>query len=371
MPGHAARGGLPSAGDGCVQACRRAAEPQAAARGTRGVRREAAAGAALSRGDRSARVDAPRGVRRLGYISGAFVDTEEKALQTGLGDYGWVEGENISIERRFHGGRSDTAVELVAGPLNQHHVELLVTAGSLATAAAKATTSTVPIVMLGVTHPVGQGLVTRLARPAGNITGNTYPGAAARLEAARAAQRRGANRFAHRLSVEPAENRACAPALQTITRRRSPLASSSSTCWSPCPRISSKPSSPFGTTARRRCACCPTWRSTSIKRSGSASPPGSGFPAMYQQLPWVPAGGLMVYVANNEDLIRRGGSHVGQDPARCARWRSPDRTAHHLRVLHQPDHGSGPWPTGSPTPSPSRSPSGSTRQPASSLLRAG
>jgi ABC-type uncharacterized transport system substrate-binding protein len=86
-------------------------------------------------------------------------------------DLGYVEGHNVVIEYRDADGRYERlpalAAELVA--LN---VEVIVTAGGTPTAlAAKQTTSTVPIVFSSASDPVTDGLVARLARPAGNITG--------------------------------------------------------------------------------------------------------------------------------------------------------------------------------------------------------
>src|SRR4051812_7785415 len=94
-----------------------------------------------------------------------------EAFQQTLRDLGYVEGRNISIERRYSQGMptrfSDLAAELV-----RLRVDLIVTEGGAATQAAKNATGNIPIVMTIVGDPVGSGLVTSLARPGGNITGS-------------------------------------------------------------------------------------------------------------------------------------------------------------------------------------------------------
>ena len=96
-------------------------------------------------------------------------------FRQGLRDLGYVERENVLIEYRTAGGRSDrltqAALELASLPVN-----VIVTYGSPATRAARQATSTVPIVMLAIGDPVRAGFATNLARPDRNITGNTILG---------------------------------------------------------------------------------------------------------------------------------------------------------------------------------------------------
>jgi putative ABC transport system substrate-binding protein len=86
-----------------------------------------------------------------------------------------VEGGNILIEFRWAERNAsrlpERAQELVRIP-----VHVLVAQGSTAARAARAITSTIPIVMLAVGHAVGAGLVVNLARPDGHITGSTFLG---------------------------------------------------------------------------------------------------------------------------------------------------------------------------------------------------
>src|SRR6516225_8534690 len=89
----------------------------------------------------------------------------------GLNQTGFVEGQNISIERRWAEGDYDR-LPAMAADLVSRKVDLIVTFGGTPPAlAAKSATSTIPIVFTGLAKPVGQGLVASLARPGGNITG--------------------------------------------------------------------------------------------------------------------------------------------------------------------------------------------------------
>jgi len=96
-----------------------------------------------------------------------------KGFRQGLGEQGYVEGQNILIEYRFSEGDNDRLPALAA-ELVALKVQLILASGTPASFAAKQATSTVPIVMGGIAaDPVETGLVTSLARPGGNITGMT------------------------------------------------------------------------------------------------------------------------------------------------------------------------------------------------------
>jgi putative ABC transport system substrate-binding protein len=95
-----------------------------------------------------------------------------EGFRQGLREQGYREGSNIEIEFRFAKGRFDRLPELAA-ELVRLHVKILVTAVTQASLAAKRATGTIPIVMIGVADPVGAKLVASLARPGGNVTGNS------------------------------------------------------------------------------------------------------------------------------------------------------------------------------------------------------
>src|SRR5258706_1221782 len=115
----------------------------------------------------------PTKVPLIGHLAVASHSSEVtrmEALNRGLRQLGYVEGKNIVIEWRFADGKLDRLPSLVA-ELMRLKVEIIVTAGSTPTRAAKTATSTIPIVMTNDNDPVGDGFVTSLARPGGNITG--------------------------------------------------------------------------------------------------------------------------------------------------------------------------------------------------------
>jgi putative ABC transport system substrate-binding protein len=100
------------------------------------------------------------------------VDRLPKAFVQGLRALGYVEGQNLNLERRSAEGRHERFGDIVA-ELVRLKVDVIVTVGDPLTGAAKAVTTTVPIVMATSIDPVGEGLVQSLARPGGNITGLT------------------------------------------------------------------------------------------------------------------------------------------------------------------------------------------------------
>src|SRR5262249_55356874 len=90
----------------------------------------------------------------------------------GLRDLGYVEGQTIVIEYRWAEGEYDRFPDLVAD-LIRLKVDVIVTAGTPGTLAAKQATKTIPIVMAVTGDAVGAGLVVSLAQPGGNVTGLT------------------------------------------------------------------------------------------------------------------------------------------------------------------------------------------------------
>ena len=96
-------------------------------------------------------------------------DLKDRALR----DLGWIEGQNISIDRRIAGDHT-VRLPAMAEELVAPKVEAIVTIGTPAAPAARKATAMIPIVTATIGDPVGAGLVASLARPGGNVTGNTY-----------------------------------------------------------------------------------------------------------------------------------------------------------------------------------------------------
>jgi putative ABC transport system substrate-binding protein len=91
------------------------------------------------------------------------------ALVKRLNELGWIEGRTITIEYRWAEGRNERYAE-IAEEFIRLKVDVIVTQGA-AVAAAKQSTSTIPIVFTVAADPLGSGLVESLARPGGNVTG--------------------------------------------------------------------------------------------------------------------------------------------------------------------------------------------------------
>jgi putative ABC transport system substrate-binding protein len=121
----------------------------------------------------AARAQQPAKIFRIGLLS-PFSPTNtalwHRAFLRGLSDLGWVDGKNIAIEYRYAEGRNDRLPGLIAD-LIQLKVDIIVTAVTNDTLAAKKATSRIPIVMAAAGDPVATGIVASLARPGGNVTG--------------------------------------------------------------------------------------------------------------------------------------------------------------------------------------------------------
>ena len=95
-----------------------------------------------------------------------------RSFRQALRELGYVEGQNIAYEYRYGDGVPER-LATVAAELVRRPVDVIATFGTPPTRAAKEATAKIPIVMVGVGDPVRAGLVASLARPGGNITGNT------------------------------------------------------------------------------------------------------------------------------------------------------------------------------------------------------
>ena len=107
----------------------------------------------------------------LGTSSAGLESELVDAFRQGLRDLGYIEGQNIVIDYRWADGHYDRFPALVADAVRLK-ADVILTAGTPGTLAAKEGTSTIPIVIAGMGDPMGAGVVPSLARPGGNITGS-------------------------------------------------------------------------------------------------------------------------------------------------------------------------------------------------------
>jgi len=115
----------------------------------------------------------PSKVFRIGFLSGnapAAAAASVEAFRQGLRALGYLEGENLVLEGRWAEGHLDRLPTLAA-ELVHLMVDLIAASTTPAVAAAKHATQTIPIVFAGIAEPVGSGLVASVARPGGNLTG--------------------------------------------------------------------------------------------------------------------------------------------------------------------------------------------------------
>ncbi|MFL6835007.1 MAG: ABC transporter substrate-binding protein [Xanthobacteraceae bacterium] len=115
------------------------------------------------------RAQQPARVPRIGIVDDAPM---WHSFRQALRELGYIEGQSVNYEYRYSEGVPDRLAAAV-GELVRRPVDLIAAYGTPPTEAAKAATTTIPIVMIGVGDPVRVGLVASLARPGGNITGNT------------------------------------------------------------------------------------------------------------------------------------------------------------------------------------------------------
>jgi putative ABC transport system substrate-binding protein len=249
-------------------------------------------------------------VWKIAFLGGSLSAAPSfiRAFQEGLRELGYVEGQNIAIERRSTAGAADRLTS-VAAELVRLKVDVLVTLGTPATRAAKQVTQAIPIVMVAVGDPQQTGLVASFARPGGNVTGLTILGpelAAKRLQLLKEVVP-GVSRVAFlwnpgnpgtavNLENVRAGARELKVAVQSVpVRGPSELESAFATMMRERPDA-------FMMTADPVHLLHTNWIVDFVNRRR--------LPAMYQVRESVLAGGLMSYGANRADLFRRAATYV-------------------------------------------------------------
>jgi putative tryptophan/tyrosine transport system substrate-binding protein len=124
----------------------------------------------------AARAQQPVKVPRIGFLGAASASSYASQLEgfrLGLHDLGYVDGTNLLIEYRWAQGEYERLRELM-DELVRSNVDVIVTHGTPAALIAKQATATIPVVVALLGDPVASGIVASVARPGGNITGQSF-----------------------------------------------------------------------------------------------------------------------------------------------------------------------------------------------------
>jgi putative ABC transport system substrate-binding protein len=127
----------------------------------------------------------------IGFLSSLSVLVTSKRISSfgqGLSETGYIVGRDVTVEARMAEGQNDRLPALAADLVAGRQVRLIAASGPLAAFAAKAATTSIPVVFVAAFDPVQAGLIASLNRPGGNVTGITFVGASLggkRLELAR------------------------------------------------------------------------------------------------------------------------------------------------------------------------------------------
>jgi putative ABC transport system substrate-binding protein len=126
----------------------------------------------------AARAQQPERLRRVSVLLGVPENDPEtnsrvRAFRLGMRDAGWIEGRNVHIEYRYAGTDRD-AIKKHVGELIRLAPDVILANSTPVMTLLRPATNTIPIVFVVVNNPVGQGFISNLARPGGNVTGFSF-----------------------------------------------------------------------------------------------------------------------------------------------------------------------------------------------------
>jgi putative ABC transport system substrate-binding protein len=254
-------------------------------------------------------------MRRIGvFVPLAESDQEGQRIievfQNGLRDLGWIEGRNIHIDYRWSPGADTSRIRAIAAELVESNPNLILASATEGLAAFSNATKTIPTVFVAVSDPVGQGFVSNLARPGGNITGFTafeFSMGGKWIEILK--------QIAPRLTrVAVLFNPKTAPYFALFLRSIDSGAASVGLPWIEAPVHDVTEIEPAITGFAREPdtgMICPSDSFTSVHRKTIISLAANHrLPTIYAWREFVPDGGLVAYGINRADQYRRAAGYV-------------------------------------------------------------
>ena len=234
------------------------------------------------------------------------------AFRKGLNEAGYVEGQNVTVEYHWLEGQFDRLPALMADLVHRRVAVIATPAGNFASQAAKAATTTTPIVFGVSEDPVQLGLVASLARPGGNLTGINF--FATELEAKRLALLHELVPKAVRIAVlvNPANIPATESALRDLPNAARAIGLQIQVLKA---STGSEIEAAFATLVRERADALHVAGDvffTSRRVQFATLAASYRIPATYPSREAVEAGGLMAYAADRPDMYRRVGAYTGQ-----------------------------------------------------------
>jgi putative ABC transport system substrate-binding protein len=262
----------------------------------------------------AAHAEQPRAMPTIAYLSPSSPDAVAgrlRAFRQGLKEIGYIEGDNVAIGYRFAEGQNDQ-LPAMAIELARRQVSVLVTGATAATFAAKAATTTIPIVFILSEDPVRLGMVASIPRPGGNATGINF--VTGELGAKRLELLRELLPGAVRIAV--LNNPSDAASAETTVRE---VEAGARTMGLQVQILNASSGNEihaaFATIARERpdalfLGSDPLWTSRRVQLATLAV--RHAIPMACQAREVVEAGGLMSYGANLEDAFRQAGVYAGR-----------------------------------------------------------
>jgi len=250
----------------------------------------------------------------IGFLNAASSDgyaERMRGFHQGLKDEGFVEGENVTIEYRWADNQIDRVPTMAADLVRRQLGVIVAAGGNAAPDAAKAATTTIPILFITPDDPVKLGYVTSLARPTGNLTGITFLGSEL-----------GAKRLELLHDMIPATTRVAVlfnPATPASESRLSEVHAAARATGMQIQVYKAGTSGEielaFAAMVREGAEALllipdPVFNGRRIQMVHSAS--RHGLPAIYWQREFADAGGLMSYGSSISDAFRQVGRYSGR-----------------------------------------------------------